>query len=53
MHGYNEDIISKIQIGGNRNGFYDQSTSMTIDNVRFYITAITEETVRELYQLKL
>lgn len=53
VHGYDEDIISKIHIGGDRNGAYDQCTSMTIDNVRFYTVAISKQTVQELYQLKL
>lgn len=52
VHGFAEDIIAKIQIGGNRNGAYDQSTSMTIDNVRFYTTAISKQTVLDLYQLR-
>lgn len=53
VHGYEEDIISKIQIGGDRNGAYDQCTSMIIDNVRFYTTAISKQTVQELFQLKM
>lgn len=43
MHGYDEDIITKVQIGGNRNGDYDYSNTMLIDNVRFYLTAISSK----------
>lgn len=53
VHGYDEDIIGKIQIGGDRNGTYDHSTSMIIDNVRFYTVAISKQVVQDLYQLKL
>lgn len=53
MHGWDEDIIKKVQIGGDRNGTYSVKTSMKIDNVRFYIGAIPLSVVKELYEKKL
>jgi len=53
VHGYAEDIITKVQMGGNRNGDYAQCMTMVIDNVRFYLKAISPQTVQELYKGKM
>ena len=53
MHGWDEDIIKKVQIGGDRNGTYSVKSSMKIDNVRFYIGAIPLSVVKELYENRL
>lgn len=52
MHGWDEDIIKKVQIGGDRNGAYSVKSSMKIDNVRFYIGAIPLSVVKDLYENK-
>lgn len=49
VHGFDEDIITRIQIGGDRNGAYDHCTSMLIDNVRFYTSTISSSLIQELY----
>ncbi len=49
MHGYDEDIIRSIQIGGDRNGMYVSQITMDIDNIRFYHGALTNAEVKELY----
>lgn len=50
VYGYDEDIITKVQIGGDRNGAYSSSQSMKIDNIRFYLVALSAAEVKGLYQ---
>lgn len=52
MHGWEEDIITTVNIGGNRNGAYSIAPSMKIDNIRFYLSAIPLYLVQELFQDK-
>lgn len=48
-HGWDEDIITKVQVGGDRNGAYEYGISMFIDNIRFYTGALTDAEVKELF----
>lgn len=50
MHGWDEDIITSVQIGGNRNGYFSITPSMKIDNIRFYTSAIPPFVVKDLYE---
>ena len=50
MHGWEEDIITSVHIGGDRNGYYSIAPSMKIDNIRFYLSAIPSYLVKELYE---
>lgn len=51
-YGWDEDIITTVQIGGNRNGYYDITPSMKIDNIRFYTSAISLSHIKELFEEK-
>ena len=53
VHGYDEDIIKKVHIGGDRDGVYDIAPSMKLDNVRFYIRPLTASEVKVLFVNKL
>lgn len=49
-HGWEEDIITSVQIGGDRSGYYNLAPSLKIDNVRFYSDALPLSMVKELYE---
>lgn len=44
---------TKIQIGGNKEGVYSVSTSMKVDNVRFYSRCLSGYEIKYLYENKL
>ena len=45
--------VTKVQIGGNGDGFYPVFTSMKVDNVGFYSRALGAKAIRHLFDNKL
>ena len=47
---YSEWIPDTYIFGGDKNGIYEQATSMKLDNIRFYFMAHTNESIAEIYE---